>query len=371
MSNKENKPKVYMKSTGAILDSVGLGNPAQSMTNHMFGVNHSGYTVPPPKNHNKQGYLFFTRPQLNMTTENIVRNRKMSMLLTKQEKSIGRWIRNTLDPRLAVKTSNATDMAKYFDDTDEILKCPLVDEKYAFIPLLTNSLVTASGWPDKVSGIYTSEPNVYKDVYMQVDSLPNTREPLQLDLTFHNSINDPIFHLFDIWDDYGMHTFAGSMKPYYDHIIQTEKDNETRVFRIVLDASGRYLTRIAATRPGLIAGMSHGSFYDYDANATFIPGTETISARLSFPSAEYNDPILIKEFNITVGMFNPEILSDVLRQTKYRLAPLGHGFVNNNFKAYPRINPDTLEFEWWIPKYHDERYEPYAGESSYSAANLS
>ncbi|MGZ7196756.1 hypothetical protein ACXWOC_11260, partial [Streptococcus pyogenes] len=50
-----------------------------------------------PINKTHYGYVFFTRPQLNMQTNNIKHVRNLLPLLTTQDKSIHRAIRCYLD----------------------------------------------------------------------------------------------------------------------------------------------------------------------------------------------------------------------------------------------------------------------------------
>jgi len=340
-----------MTSTGDILDSIGMGNPGKVVTKHMSGMDHSGYTIPLPKSRARQGYVFATRPQLNMSKWNLNASRKTIQLLTKENKSIGSWIRNTLDPRLGrnIPVTNNPTAKAFGEDMLDSNECPLVDEKSAFIPLLTNSMVSATGWPDKVMGKFTSNPNRYKDVYQQVDSAPNTREPLTIDITAVDTIGNPLFHLLDVWSDISMYTFSGEMEPYWDMVTQNEKDYEISFFRIVLDETGRFLERIIYTRPGFLEGLNQGHFYDFDKTTPYIAGGDTLNFRFSFPGAVYNDPVLISVFNRTVIAFNQDMREHV---RKHKLRKIASGSVDpqNNFKGYPRIDPVTLAFEWWVYK---------------------
>ncbi len=350
--NHSKKRRIYAQTTGDLLKYIGLSDPRTSTTDAMRDLHYNDVVIPPPPSRASNGYLFMVRPQLRMVKYNLMRERKMTTLLTEHPKSIGSWIRNTLDPRLGrnLPTVKNSTFSEFLGDSEyERHDCPLVNEKYAFIPIVTNTMKTATGWADKVMGKFVSEPNRFKDTYQQIDSGPNLKEPMTLDVTCHNMVGDPLFHLLDIWTDYSMHVFVGNMDPYWDMCYLNEKDYETRVFRIVLDKSGRYLSRIASVTPGFIEGMSHGAFYDLDKSTPFVEGAEEITFRLSFPGSRYNDPEDIMAFNRITAIFNRDMLDETRRKKMVRVE-YGHDFVYNKEEAYPWINLDTLEFEWWVYK---------------------
>ena len=127
---------------GFIETTQPFGSIEKAIGNTLYGLNHRKVKNITPKNRDMYGYVFFTRPQLKLTDENIKNYRPFYNLLTNKKSSIQNYIRNILDPRLK--------------------DCPIVDEKLAFIPILTNTVKTVSGWPDKVSPTFTSKEGVRK-----------------------------------------------------------------------------------------------------------------------------------------------------------------------------------------------------------------
>ena len=332
-------------SVPAIWESLGKSDPSKIITNKTYGIDFTGYSMALPPQLSRQGFVFMTRPQLNMGKYNLRRNRKYLNLLNKNPKSIGSWIRNTLDPRLG-RRMKENKAQNFFGETYDHNTCPLVDERNAFIPIITNSIKTVSGFPDKIVGKYVSQPNRFKSVYQQVDSVTNLKEPVTIDITAQNTTGDLIYHLLDVWSDYTMDVYQDNLQPYGDMELQNEKDYETRLFRIILDHSGRYLERISALYPGFNEGSSQGGFYDFNRDKPFIEGAKEISFRLSCPGIEYNDPILISSFNRIVVSFNRD-MSSTHRNRVMTLVPDAGNAVGTNYRAYPRINPNTLAFEWW------------------------
>ena len=328
---------LVLTSTGDLLDSLGIGNPNKTITRNLYGFDHSKSSAPLPPSRSSGGFMLFTRPQLNLSGNNLRSIRKFYNLLNTDPLTVARYVRATLDPRLGMKGMK----------DQEYAPCPLLDNKQAFIPLISNSITSGTGWPDKVVPKFVSEPNRMKDTYQQVDGMTNLREPLTIDVNCRNTVGDPLYHMLDLWTDYTMLVHSGELEPYPDMILRNEKDYETRCFRIVLDKTNTFVSRIASTSPGFAEGVSQGNFYDFDKSKPYVDGSDEISMRFSFTYVEYEDPILIKDFNETVEAFN-EDMTDKNRPIYMVKVPRGERELVNS-RGYPRINPDTLEFEIWIP----------------------
>ena len=169
-----------------------LGSSDKLIANNLYGVNHLQTKDPVPMNKDMSGFVFIVRPQLNMQTANLRNLRGFSPLLTDNELSLPRFIRCTLDPRLMDGVSLYGDSA---------LKCPLVNNKFPFIPVLTNNALTMSGFPDKITHLFTSKPGLYAEQYSMVDSQNNIYGSLDLDITFRNTKGDPIIAMMQVWND--------------------------------------------------------------------------------------------------------------------------------------------------------------------------
>jgi hypothetical protein len=78
-----------------------LGALDQAITNSLYGINHQDVPSRIPHNKEHRGYVFFTRPQLNLSTGNLRNVRALNPFLTKEPLSVQRFARCTLDPRLA------------------------------------------------------------------------------------------------------------------------------------------------------------------------------------------------------------------------------------------------------------------------------
>lgn len=360
---------VISQSVDQMMDNLPIGSIERALGNNLYGINARKTSAALPRSKDSFGYTFFTRPQLNMTTFNISNYRGFYNLLTSVPASYQRYVRMMLDPRLGYG--------------DAALKCPFVNNLNAFIPVLTNNLVSLGGFPDLTVPTYTSDSGLYGEEYGFVDGVTNHFESFDVDATFRNTKGNPLLYLFYIWIKYESLVFEGILNPYPDMISENEIDYNTRIYRIVMDQSRRYITYMGATGASFPINVPTGNIFDYNIDKPYNDGNSEINIRFrSFGFTPFDD-ILKLEFNKTQGIFNPDIrkliafdmaggVSDATKReapdkayeipgVDYIKVPhylLGTGdetlgsnpFYAINHHCYPYINLVTNELEWWAPK---------------------
>lgn len=308
----------------------GRGGQSTAIGAHLWGFNHAGMGVPLPKNQESRGYVFFTRPRLRLSYDNVRAERDFSLLNSKDEYSIHRWVRATLDP---VHVPNRP-------------SCPLVDDNQAFIPILSNSLKNLSGWPDIGVDTYTSSEGVRKERWTMADGFARYYDVFNINCEFENTINTPITELFYYWTLYQLLVHEGRLIPHLDSIFENELDYNTRIYRLIMDPSKTFIVDIAATGVAFPLNASIASKYDYNSEEPFIKSNDTVQIPFQCTGAIYKDPILMVEFNLTVQTFNP-MMHDQFRAKYYTLLTPKEARLFNHF-GYPRINLDTGRLEWWV-----------------------
>jgi hypothetical protein len=324
------------------LQTTAIGSREAALSNYMYGFNHRKTPNAYPMHRDLYGYTFFVRPQLNLQDDNIRSLRRFFPLLNKNERSLHRYVRCMLDPRLMENykiSDNSTVLA---------LKCPLVDNKNAFIPLMTNSLKTLTGWPDIVTHTFDSKPGLYGESYTQVDGTCEIYNSVDLDATFINIKNSPLIYLLNTWIAYQSKVFEGTLVPYPDFILENEIDYNTRIYRIVLAHDNRTVTKIAATGISIVVSSPMGAFFDYNADEPYNNNLKEFSTRFHSLGAMYNDAILMQEFNSTVQIFNPS-MGNKLREINMKKVPYSE-LQLFNFKGYPWIDTGTNTLDWWVEK---------------------
>ena len=282
------------------------------------------------------GFTFFTRPMLNLSSYNLAKDRVMRKLL--QEKSISdKYVRMMFDRLL------------YFNEN---LECSVADNLQAFIPIFTNNLDSISGFVDPSVDSYISPSGSRKQQYAMLDGTDQINEVIDLNVVYKNTYEDSIVTAFTIWLRYIVNVKQGLMVPYTGFIARRMFDYHSRIFRLVTTEDRRYVKRIAATGPIYPDVNAVGKYFDVpSSNAVYNEQTRTHSVRFKAIGVEYNDPILIREFNRTVGFFNPTMRkinegADPKSVGMVKLSPEGENKVEYN--GYPRINEKTNEIEWYV-----------------------
>lgn len=317
-----------------VFRATSSGATSSSIGSVFYGINHRQTPEAVPINRDTFGLTLFVRPQLNFSTQNLRAERKLLPLLTQEARSIQRIIRYTLDPR--------------YQTINPDMPCPHVDPRQAFIPLLSNHLVSCSGWPDTTLDTYTSKPGAYKEVFSIPDGTHHLYGAYDLSCSFRNMVGDPISKLIQAWIVYMSNVFEGIMMPYIDFITENELDYVSRIYRLVLDVQKRYVQKIGATGYCFPASLPDGASFNFEADKPINSANDQLQLQMRCVGATYNDPILFHEFNRTVEIFNPS-MKDETREIL--LTKIDHRDLSIfNGRGYPRIDPDTKELQWWITK---------------------
>ena len=350
-----------------ILTNLPIGSISRSIGNSLYGLNMRGTLPLLPMNKDRYGYIFFTRPQLNMHELNINNHRAFYALLTDNPVSYQYYIRMMLDPRLAINNG---------------LYSPFVDNLNPFIPVLTNTAVSMSGWPDITVPTYTSDAGNYGQEYSYTDGTINHYETFDLDVSLRNMRGSPLIYLFYVWLTYQSMVNEGILNPYPDMITENEIDYMTRIYRIVTDSTNRYVRFIACTGASFPLNTPTGSIFDYNIDTPYNMQNKEINIRFRCMGFRALEDIVKLEFNETLGIFNQDLRKlvehDIDPNTPdeakardddsllykapgsnyikipYSLAQTAFDsvadskFFNLNYRAYPYINLQTSELEWWV-----------------------
>lgn len=337
-----------------VFQATPVGALSTAIGDSFYGINHRQTPGVIPINKDYYGLTFFTRPRMNLTSANIRENhvRVLAPLLNNEPASIQRIIRCLLDPELA------------FGDgfKGRPITSPFVDRQQAFIPILTNNLLSMSGWPDVVAPIHTSEEGMYKEAFSFVDGITQNYSTYDISANFRNLPGDPITLLFLIWAHYASLVYQGAIVPYPDMIINNEIDYNTRIYRLVLDSSKTMVQKIAACGAAFPTNAPIGAAFNFEADRPINGSNDQISVHFQCIGAMYQDDILVEEFNQTVALFNDgmakkKFIASSKQSTRgtvwtwtnqyYKKVPMDALGIFNN-RGYPRIDPYTYELQWWV-----------------------
>lgn len=342
-----------------------LGDQSKTISNAFLGHNIHGGISPIPENRDNQGLTFFTRPRLNLSYDNAAVSRILLPIVEAPMDSLQRALRVYLDP--VSERGGSTDShfrggytgsiggGKYGKRIRvETITSPMVDPRSPFIPLLSNTLLSLSGWPDETLDTYTSEPGIGKESYSIADTYIRNFETFDLTATFRNIQGDPVTALLRIWMEYMGRVMEGSMTPWPDSLMESEIDYQTRIFRIVLDPTRKQVQKIGSAMAGFPTANPLGASFNYNQERPYAEDNTQITMPIRCVGCEYNDPILITEFNDISFMFNASLEASVLDGGRtpgmdyIKISAADYSLFKS--RAYPVIDELTWELTWWTSK---------------------
>ena len=340
-----------------------VGSLDTAMTKMLRGLFITNQTKP-YKARNRFKKMFFTRPMLNLSTPNIIMDRRLATLMSKREDSVERYVRCALDPRQEYGEGNFyiyTDGGPAPAGSKDPRRSVFIDKYQPFIPIISNALIKASGFPDTVLETYTSTPGMMKEVVGWANSQSNFYGKWDMDTTFYNTVQEPIKLLFNTWITYQSMVKYGTIYPYYDYMLGRRIDSTVGIFEIVLDEDNRTINHVAQTiahpitytsTPGMMKEVvgwanSQSNFYGkWDMDTTFYNTVQepikllfntwiTYQSMVKYGTIyPYYDYMLGRRIDSTVGIF--EIVLDEDNRTINHVAQT---------IAHPITKPDGKEYD--------------------------
>ena len=322
-----------------MFSTAGIGSLDKAIGLNMYGVNYQQAPMAVPRNKEQPGYVFFTRPQLNLQGDNIRNVRQFYNLLTEKSSSQERYIRTMLDPRLCNGYT-------VLNTQVPPIESPLMDQENAFIPILTNNAMTVTGWPEETMTFQRSKEDVYRGTFSQPNGITNINSSYTLSCTFRNTYNNPILKMMHYWLTYmGCTKVTGQLRPYPDYEAMDYLDCNTRIYRILLDAQRDRVTGIFACGAAAPSANSISQFADYNRQTPIADINKDITISFECDGFIIFDPILFYTFNSVVAAFCPGMRDGARASEMVLLEKSEQPFFNNI--CYPRIDPSTSKFELW------------------------
>lgn len=370
MSINQNRPPISIGSPEQLaaktIDigtrTTGLGAAGASTYNIISGLNMVGGLPNLPANTDHQGFTFFTKPQLNLTYENVIRFRRMSAYANQDPVGMANAIRCLLMPDGFVPPTakrNGYGIGVHKGDQDFDLdgdvRSVIVDDDLPFITPLSNCLLTFNGLPDFAPETYTSNEGLAKEQVSWIDDRPYQYGVFDTTINFANMEGDVITNLYHCWLEYATRVAEGTMMPFPHNVITNRVDYQTKIYRLVMDRSKKYVQNIAATI-AYPKAVPLGSMFNFNSADRLNNEAHEVSIPFTCIGVSYNDPILIKEFNKLVGRFNYRMQDSTVpnepldaNRLRYmvKLRDMEKSLIN--YKAYPYISR-TNELEWWVTK---------------------
>lgn len=339
---------VYFEQMEEIIDLLsrqsGIGHSTDAYLNMLYGINHRGLGNPVPSVQDNGSLVLFTRPDLNLSYDNLSKQRVLMPLATTQDEppTIQRAVRCLLDPRSAGRG----------------IQSQLIDNTNPFMAILTNNLISLSGWPDIQPETYTSKEGVMREAWSMVTGIAKFNGKFDLVANFRNTQGSPIMLIILTWLYYMYGVRFENMDPYMKNIINLRMDAKTRIYHFVFDPSRQYIQNWAVTGfGGNPVNFPIGNIFNYVGTDTFNRAQEQLPITFECNVAEYNDPISFREFNTLVQAYNPELMI-VYTNPNGKMTTRGEEsgtwvkiprvlLKEANYMGIPLIHEDTGELFWY------------------------
>ena len=350
------------KNARTIEQQSGRGSSRSSLSNLFTGFNHRMAPLYAPKNTDSVGYTFFTRPDLNFNKQNLNNSRKLIEVLRAGRSSQSAAIIGMLDPENEIM---ALDPAHCKLGSPFHSKVQF-DNRMAFIPLLSNLLVSLTGFPDSTLDVWSSDEGLVREQVSYVDSILEINNRYSLSASFRNIEGDPITTFLNFYLDYISGVRRGWYQPRTANILQRRVDYQMRVYRFIMDPTRRYIRKYGIANAVFPVNDTMGAVMNINGNSPLVSDNDQINVQFEAIGAYYNDPIILQEFNDTVAMFNTDMLP--LYDSGTSFVPRGKDSMMLidrseialfNYRGFPHIDTNSYEISWYV--YTDEYKEVMKG----------
>ena len=319
--------KLYSANGLSLIDSA--------MTSTLYGLDIFGSATPAQMLQEQYGLTFYTRPMLNLSQDNILADPTFNHMGAKEGMSIGKYVRTMLDP---------------MGDHGSLL----VDNTNAFIPLLSNTLESLSGWQDPMLSTYQAPSGRLKESWSIGDSSNKVYGVYQLSSTHRNTRGNVLAYMFHVWQTWIASVYEGIMSPYPEFIRYNAVDYQTRIYRLTLDQTRTFVLEISACGAAFPLANPSGLRANYNRSSVANTEGDMLNQTWEAAGAFYFDPRIIQAFNEASTYFKPTWTPDIkankdyvlLKSSEYRLF---------TYRAFPYIDTETSILQWWVPKAEYQR----------------
>mgnify|MGYP003294138664 CR=1 FL=1 len=296
------------------------------------------------------GFTFITRPRCNLCQANLANVRQFAPLLFCDNQSTSHMIRMLLDTKLAATLSGER-------------PTELFDPHNPFLVPACNALQSINGFPDPNLAVETTEGGFFSEAQTCVIGYDRLAHGTELQLSFKDYPGGPVMALHQAWVDYMGFLGDGTMSQYLEDIEHNIMGYTVSIYRFIMDPTGRQITRWAKATGCFPKMNPSGSIFNVNQGEHVVNAVKEFS--LSYWAhhfGHYNDPIILKEFNMLVERYNSWIQKDDKGNvTNAIIAPRSI----NNRAGIPYITQKNgfTELVWLLDQKGEPERKPVEGES--------
>lgn len=319
--------------------TAGRGSYSQSFYDQISGINMLNVPSTLPDTRQRGGLTFWTRPKLNLSDNNLrAWPPFIDVLADKEMMSYMAAVRSLLDP---VGCWNPA------PNDGNVRLSPLIDNNSPFIPWLSNSLLSQSGWPEIAVGTFTSSEGNHHEAYTIIDDTIKNYRVWDLSTSHKNPEGNLIGILLYMWVVTASLTFEGDMVPYPEDIMNRRRNYFSRIYRFSTDDKMQRIEEWWSTiaYPYMAPTAVNAN---YSVDSPFNYENKQVSLSWKCTACETYDPRVLTDFNRITVFFNP-MMHPAVRE-KYMVKVDADDWPRFNYKCYLWIDTDKKLFERWVPR---------------------
>ena len=289
------------------------------------------------KNQVLTGYTFFTRPRLCLRDWNICADRKLSHLMTTEINSIPFAIRCLLDPDYSFANKDAS-------------KSPLFDQGNPFLTPLCNAVRSVSGFNDPMLATETTDGGFFSEDQTYVIGGDRLSRTYDINCLFRDYPGNPIITIIDSWCQYMAGLTDGSLQQYTDAIDLNRMDYTVSIYRFLMDRTNRNIVRWAKCTGCFPVSPPSGVVFNLNEGENNVDAASTINVPFKANRIEYDDPVILKEFNMLVRRYASKELG---LESGGKPKAFSNKSAANNFCGLPYIRISQLGYAYelvWLKR---------------------
>lgn len=330
----EETTNTYAKSMDKIFKNSGFGGTDNQMINWLKDIDRHQLNILPP-NYETSDATFMTRPKLPMNSMSLRHDPFLKMFDTDYPDSIAFYIKCLLDNNWVRSNPGLA------------TQCPMFNFQSPWLPLISNGLLSISGFPDPILETKTTEGGYHQEDQTYVKGGLGLHRSVTLNLNFKDVQRGPIMKLFEVWCEIMAQLRDGRMMSYLKYINQNTIPYSVSLYSFNLDPTKEYITNWVKATTCFPLTYPMGAVMNKAEHNRHITSAGQFTIPFMCNYVSYNKLTHLVAFNTLAerywGMVNGGI-------KKAKTLPNVPG---NNFKGLPYIESDKLGFKLVYKQYTD------------------
>ena len=281
------------------------------------------------------GLAFVSRPLCNLSDDNCARHPQLADLYKPAKNSPQQYIKCLLDKREGDRNS-----------------CDILDNKMGWMVILTNLLKQSDGFGDVDLEVSTIDGGFRGEVHQQIAGLLDENGAFSIRQTYYNVKGGLIPDIFNKWMRYEVEVTLGDcgVEPYPEADYQNYIDHDCRIYHLIMNKNMRNISHMFMTLQSMPTSFPVGAMatINNDTSNRRGEGQEEITINFSSVGMRYDSWEIAEGFNGTTVYFNEDMKPTNRLQKYVKLKP--SEYLTMQYNAYPWINIETMELEWWADR---------------------